>query len=266
VDVKSFQLSSSLVRSSYKSINLDAYTGKVSVTFGVIYPTIGNWQLTSFKYYDGSWHDCTIHADSAVVKSTNYNATHKEKNFIVIWDASEDLTLLAHTDLKIKLSVEDADGAEDDYSVSSNTSAIFNFDLLPKVDKAVEPTIYQKDTTPDFIAEVPSSVEVCNMHFILKIATNEALDENLITVDSSDSQTGWYFEIEEAYVSMLAAGCPDKSALVDNARLKYVKQGAMTPPDVFYWQMYVKTATKKADGVGELDLAPGAMAGYPCNY
>jgi len=266
VDVKSFELSSSLVRSSYKSISTDPFTGKVSVTFGVIYPTIGNWQLATFQYYDGSWKSCTIHADSAVQDATNYNATHKEKDFVIIWDAVEDLTLVAHTALEVRLSIQDADAAADDYDLAASTSEAFNLDLLPKVDKAAGPTAYQKDTTPDFIVEVPSSVVPSNMHFILKIATDEALTANLITVDSSGDLTGWSFEIEGSYEDMLAPGCPDKSVLVENARLKYIKQGALTPQDIYYWQMYVKTATKKAGGVGSISLAPGVMDGYPVNY
>lgn len=270
-EIRPLEISSSNVKGRIDLVDVNSLTvdnGKIMVRFGVRDPRYNTATLAKaqYKLASGDWTNMTINtADGGVdidaPLSTN-PADPEEPwvQYFLHWDAPQDVALAAHEGALVRIQLEDDEGTPDDY----RKSAEFAFDFLPVIAEFTLPKIFTKDTTPEFNFNVPPAVHPCNMHFLLQIATDEAMAEMVTEYDSDTDQTGWEIYYRGEWLPMLEPGCPDSSAFESTGKVRFSIPAELDKGD--YWFRIVCAVANKREPVEEITQTPEEMIGYPFNY
>lgn len=265
-----FEIRASNVKIEIESVTPNFKTGLVDIQFKAKDPRIANFQLILAQYNIGAgFLDMSLlpneTRDTITVVSLNTDipAKGEYKSYVIVWDSGEDITLIDHSAVSIKIQGQDSDATADTANTFGSTVAI---NLLPIISKNPLPIEFLKDTTPELAFEVPGSVYPCNMHFELVISTNSDLSSPVLSLDSSVVQTGWQFQdLGGTYRDFMSPGAPDISALINSARVKYTIQGGdALSLDTYWYEFTVKTATKKLT-LDEIDEIGDDLDYYPEN-
>lgn len=186
---RNFEINESDVKTSF--VSFTQRTAYVEIIFALQSYLIDSADLVKYQYSidgGGDWVDMSEYSGSCGTTGLGCNRAGKQHSFY--WDAVKDIGIEAEfTNVKVRFSATDGS-----YECDAAVSDIQTVDFRPAAPSVMNPAggLFLQDTTPDIIFKTPAARRECYMHFKIEIDEDPEFG-SATEIDSSASQTGWYY-------------------------------------------------------------------------